>query len=64
MCSMLVLFFRNKREIIRLCCYIFILILFVIETFIKVLNSKDLRPDFQNGIDLLAKATQQEQHLI
>lgn len=61
---MLVLFFRNKREIIRLCCYIFILILFVIETFIKVLNSKDLRPDLQNGIDLLAKATQQEPHLI
>lgn len=64
MCSMLVLFFRNKREIIRLCCYIFILILFVIETFIKVLNSKDLPPDLQNGIDLLAKATQQEPHLI
>lgn len=61
---MLVLFFRNKREIIHLCCYIFILILFVIETFIKVLNSKDLRPDLQNGIDLLAKATQQEPHLI
>lgn len=64
MFSMLVLFFRNKREIIRLCCYIFILILFVIETFIKVLNSKDLRPDLQNAIDLLAKATQQEPHLI
>lgn len=60
---MLVLFFRNKREIIRLCYYTFILILFDIETFIKVLSSKDLRPDLQNGIDLLAKATQQEPHL-